>query len=333
MRVLVIGSTGYIGSRVIPQLLSKRHHVIAGARNVDDLTRFEWADKVQKIELDVLSGSSLESALLSETVDSIVYLVHSMGGSDFRENDLHGAKTLRDLIDRYRVPNLVFVSGLIPPTGEERLSEHLASRLEVERTLSASSADVVTIRAAMIIGAGSTSFELMAQLAERLPISVIPEWMETNVEPIAVVDLVQAVCGAVESQLPTRHFDVGGGEVLSYSELIQRFKTAKKIERLQFTVPFLPEMLVSAVASWITDVPGTTVTALIESLKEDMVAADDHWIGSLVPKSYRPISIDKSIYRALRSDYSDPMSVQPGDPKWSTGADEQQQSSSGPQIE
>lgn len=325
MRILVIGASGYIGSRAIPALLKAGHSIIAGVRDADGLSRFAWADDVVAAEVDVTEPATLDRALAHD-VEAILYLVHGMGGDNFRETDRRAAQATRDLANVHGVSRIVYVSGIIPNIPRSELSEHLNSRLEVEELLSEAKATVVTLRAAMIVGASSTSFELMAQLAQRLPVTVVPDWMQTNVEPIAVVDVVAAIVGAVAFEGKTTHFDVGGGEVLPYPELIERYTNAAGLTRPQLSVPFLPEPMVAKLASWIADVPSSTVTALMESLREDMVAAEHEWIGQLIRQDYSPFSVDESLKRALSSAESaahqDPMTKLPGDPDWANAVED-----------
>lgn len=318
MRTLVIGATGYVGSRVIPRLLADGHDVIAGARDPNDLEPFSWHTQVSSVAIDVLDATSVHDALEDENPDTIVYLVHGMGGDDFQQADRAAALHVRKAADAHAVKRIVYVSGIIPPISEADLSEHLSSRLEVERLLSESSATVITLRAAMVLGAGSTSFELMAQLANRLPVTVVPDWMQTTVEPIAVVDLVSAISGALTASIPTQHLDVGGGETLPYPELIERYTTAAGLERPQITVPLLPEPVVAKIASWIADVPSSTVVALMESLQEDMVASDHVWRGILLSEDQPTVSVDEAVRRSLAEPSDDPMTLQPGDPDWAS---------------
>ncbi|PPF35256.1 NAD(P)H-binding protein [Pseudoclavibacter sp. AY1H1] len=327
MNVLVMGATGYIGSRVIPVLLDAGMEVTAGARKPGDLDAFWWAERVRRVELDVLDEASVAAAVTAD-VDAILYLVHGMASDDFREADLEAARLVRAAADRSGVRRIVYVSGIIPPVAEEELSEHLTSRLEVERELHEADAVVVTLRAAMVLGASSTSFELMSQLAARLPVTVVPAWMQSDVEPIAVVDLARAVSGALTADVSTRAFSVGGGERLPYPRLIDRYADTVEKRRPQVILPGLPEPLVARLATLITDVPSSTVTSLMESLREDMVADDDTWIAELLPEdAERPLSIDEALRRSVAqpdptvpASQRDPMGRLPGDPSWAAAA-------------
>lgn len=325
MRILVVGASGYVGSRLIPALLHGDHVVRAGARNPEELDRFFWNHRVERATVDVSDPETLPAAL--QDIDAVVYLVHGMKSNDFRDVDLQAARNFKEAVDQSAAHRLVYVSGLVPEVPTDQLSEHLLSRWEVEKELSRSECTVVTIRAALIIGSGSTSYELMGQLSERLPVTVVPDWMKKQVEPIAVIDLSAAVIGAIERPLATQSFDIGCGQVLSYPELISTFGKLAGMPRPEVTVPGLPEKLVGKAASLITDLPGPTVTALMESLHEDMVTREARWIGTLVPPHYRPLEVAPALARALLApndtvdaDSRDPMAALPGDPEWATAS-------------
>ena len=325
MRILVIGASGYVGSRVIPALLDRNHVVRAGVRTPDSLKRFYWDPRVEHATVDASDPETLPAAL--RDVDAVVYLVHGMRSHDFRDTDLRAARNIRAAVDQSTVRRLVYVSGLVPDVPKEQLSEHLRSRWEVEEELSRSECSVVTLRAALIIGSGSTSFELMGQLSARLPVTVVPGWMKRQVEPIAVIDLSAAVIGAVERALGTQSFDIGGGHVLSYPDLITKFGEIAGMPRYSVAMPWLPQILVGKAAALVSDVPGATVTALMQSLHEDMVARDARWIGDLVPADYRPLDVATALIRALLAPNEaldahrrDVMAELPGDPDWAVAS-------------
>ncbi len=317
MRVLVIGATGYVGSRLIPELLSAGHEVHAGARDIAKLADFWWGDRVAAVEIDVVDAESTRAAI-GEDTDAIVYLVHGMAGENFSDVDHAAAENVARAVRAAQVARVVYVSGIIPDVPEEELSEHLRSRLDVEKVLSASPAVVITLRAAMVFGGGSTSFELMRQLADRLPVTVVPDWMQHQVEPIAVVDLARAIVGALSVDAQTGHFDVGGGEPILYPDLIERYTELADTRRLQLTLGLLPEKLVAQIASWIADIPSPTVKALMESLQHDMVAADTRWRGALLAEGDETVSTEDAITRALAEGVDTPDEVRDSLQRWSS---------------
>lgn len=328
MRVLVVGATGYVGSRVVGALLNEQINVVAGARDLASLDRLWWSDSVDRVEIDVCDESSCAAAITRE-IDAVVYLVHGMATDDFSTLDATAARNVAEAVTAAGVDRVVYLSGIIPPIDEEELSAHLRSRLEVETILNTSSASVLTLRAAMILGAGSTSYELMTQLSSRLPVTVVPSWMTSLVEPIAVVDVVAAVLGALTVDSNTGWFDVGGGAPLPYPDVIARVAELRGKERPQIEIPALPQALVAKIAGWISDVPSATVTALMESLREDMVASSDRWRTTLLAgHAPAPLTLEEAVNRAsapidfsTRPSQRDPMGMLPGDPDWADSAE------------
>lgn len=231
-------------------------------------------------------------------------------------------------MDRHHVGRVVYLSGLVPEVPREELSDHILSRLEVEQILSASSATVVTLRAVVVLGSGSTSFEIIRQISERLPVQMIPHWMDASVQPIAIVDVVEMLVGAMTAPTSTRFFDVGGPEALPYTELLKRYAAVADLTRPQVTLPLLPTELVGTLAGALTDVPNATVTSLMESLRHDMVVGDDTAAMALLPEGYHRVGLDESLRRSLADVTDDlppaerdPMGPMPQDPHWAIGGE------------
>lgn len=327
MRVLVIGASGYVGSRVVPAFLAAGCTVRAGVRRPEALRRFWWHERVETAPVDVTDPRTLPHAL--DDVDVVVYLVHGMRSKHFRDIDLTAARSVRHAVDASPAARIVYVSGFVPDCAPDEMSEHLRSRWEVEQELSRSNRTVLTLRAGMVIGSGSTSFEVLGQLGGRLPVTPVPGWMASRVEPIAAVELVAAVLGASVADETGRSFDIGCGEALRYPELLRLYGAITSMPRAQVVVSGMSGAVIGRVGSWLTDVPSGTMAALMESLRHDMTARDRCWIGRLVPPSYRPLSIARALQRAvLPPDMSvpcatrDPMGALPGDPEWAVAAAE-----------
>lgn len=324
--VLVTGATGYVGSRLIPRLLRDGHHVRAAVTNLDKARDRWWADQVELVRMDVRDADTVDTAV--DGVDAVYYLIHAMGGADFAIRDRESAETMAYACAMAGVRTIVYLSGLVPDVPEDELSEHISSRLEVERILTGASYGIrtLTLRAAIVTGSGSTSFEIVRQISERMPVQAVPAWMDSRVQPIAVVDVVEALAGALRVEAESRSYDVGGPERMPYTRLLDLYAAVAGLSRPQVVVPGLPTDLVGTLAGAITDVPGSTVEALVESLRHDMVCHDVDWTYDLLPADHSLLGVQESFARALAVPNEavppaerDPLGPMPGDPFWAGG--------------
>ncbi len=323
MKVLVTGATGYVGGRLVPVLLERGHEVRTTVSH-PDRERPWWGDRVETVVMDALDAGQVAAAC--EGVEAVYYLIHGMGGDDFEENDRRAAIHMAEAVRAHDVGRVAYLSGVLPDVTDEDLSVHLRSRREVERILRTSPALVVVLRAAVILGSGSTSFEIIRQVSERLPVHTVPTWMDSMVQPIAVVDVLEALIGALGYSGPSRHFDVGGPDTLRYGELLDVYTTHAGLARPQVNVPLLPTALVGSLVGSLTDVPRPTVQALVESLRHDMVAADDDFRELLLPPGHGLLDLEEAIRRSLAHatappGEADPMGPLPQDPAWADGGD------------
>jgi uncharacterized protein YbjT (DUF2867 family) len=323
VKILVTGATGYVGGRLVPVLLDRGHDVRTTTSSPDREQPW-WGDRVDTVVMDALDPGQVEAAC--EGVDAVFYLIHGMGGEDFARTDREAARNMADAVRRQGVERVVYLSGLVPEVEDDELSAHITSRREVERILTDTPATVVVLRAAILVGSGSTSFEIIRQVSERLPVHTVPTWMDSLVQPIAVVDALEALVGALDHDGPSRHFDLGGPDRLRYGALIDSYTTHAGLERPQVEVPLLPTSLVGQLVGSLTDVPQLTVEALVESLHHDMVAADDDFLR-LLPQGHRLVGLDEAFRRALAEPAADPadadpMGPMPQDPAWASGGDE-----------
>ncbi|MFF9012521.1 SDR family oxidoreductase [Streptomyces sp. NPDC014870] len=302
MKCLVTGAGGYIGGRLVPELLDAGHTVRCLARTPAHLRDHPWADRVEVVRGDVRDADSLRPAL--RDVDVAYYLVHSMtSGRDFEETDRLAARTFATEARAAGVRRIVYLGGLTPagiPVDE--LSPHLRSRAEVGRILLGSGVPTTVLRAAVVVGSGSASFEMLRYLTERLPVMVTPSWVSTRVQPIAVRDVLRYLAGS--AQMPAdvnRAFDIGGPDVLTYRQMMERYaQVARLPRRLILPVPMLTPRLSSHWIGLVTPVPAALARPLAESLRYEVVCAE-HDIARHVPDPPgTPLPFDRALALALQ---------------------------------
>ena len=282
LRCLVTGSSGYIGGRLVPELLAAGYQVRCMARDPGKLSDRPWTDDVEIAAADVMDAAAVRRAL--QDVDVAYYLIHSLGtGSSFEQKDRDAAGLFARAASDAGVRRIVYLGGIVSgPAGD--LSPHLRSRGEVGDILLRSGVPTAALQAAVIIGSGSASFEMLRYLTERLPVMVTPKWVKTRIQPIAVSDVLRYLVGC--ATLPddvSRRFDIGGPDILTYAEMMQRYTEAAGLRsRVLVPVPLLTPGLSSLWVGLVTPVPAGLARPLVESLRNEVVCAE-HDIAQYVP--------------------------------------------------
>jgi uncharacterized protein YbjT (DUF2867 family) len=297
---LVTGASGYVGGRLVPELLAAGYRVRCMARRAGRLSGFGWTGQVEVTEADALDAGSLRRALAG--VDVAYYLIHSLGSVPaFETADRAAAQTFAACARDAGISRIIYLGGL-RPAGTARLSPHLRSRGEVGDILLDSGVPTAVLRAGVIIGSGSASFEMLRYLTERLPVMVTPKWVHSHTQPIAIRDVLRTLTGC--ARLPpqvNRAFDIGGPDVLTYADMMQRYAGVAGLRpRLLLPVGVLTPSLSSHWVGLVTPVPGGLARPLVESLRHDVVAAE-HDIARYVPDPPGGLTgFDEAVRLALR---------------------------------
>ncbi|GAA1806630.1 SDR family oxidoreductase [Luedemannella flava] len=282
MRCLVTGATGYVGGRLVPRLLAAGHDVRCLVRDPGRLRDEPWADQVEIVKGDVTNPDGLVDALRG--CDVAYYLVHTLGHRDFVRLDRRGAEVFTDAAAHAGVRRLIYLGGPDPGHGEQA-SDHLRSRDEVARIMLAGPVPAVVLRAAVIIGSGSASFEMLRYLTERLPVMVTPRWVRNRVQPIAIRDVLRYLveCPTRIPEDVNRAFDIGGPDVLTYADMMRRYaEVADLPPRLVLDVPALTPELSALWVGLVTPVPSAIARPLVASLIHEAIAKE-HNIREYVP--------------------------------------------------
>jgi len=284
--VLVTGASGYVGGRLVPLLLSRGYRVRACARNPRRLENRPWAGhaNLEVVAMDALDLAAVDAAVTGCGV--VYYLIHSMiaGKSGFAEADRTAALNMAAVAAVRKVRRIIYLGGL-GETDHPGLSDHLRSRHEVEEIFNQGAVPATCLRAAMILGAGSASFEMLRYLVERLPVMVTPRWVDTPCQPIAIRDVLGYLQDCLEaSETVGRTFDIGGPEVLSYRELIHIYaEVVGLMPRIIFPVPVLTPKLSSLWIHLVTPVPSAIARPLAEGLSIPVVCRNDR-IREVLPR-------------------------------------------------
>ena len=269
MKILITGANGYIGRRLIPVLLEQGHELFCCVR---DKARFDWHQKHERLhtlELDFLKADS--AVTFPQDLDVAFYLIHSMNSviGDFAAPERQSANRFCKLLEPTACRQIVYLSGIV---NGEKLSTHLSSRLAVEQILRASRIPCTVLRAGIVVGSGSASFEIIRDLVEKLPVMIAPKWLQTRGQPIAVRNVIQFLIGVMlREETFNRDFDIGGPEVLTYRQMLTQFADVRGLRRLIITVPVMTPRLSSYWLYFITSTSFALAANLVDSMKIDTI--------------------------------------------------------------
>lgn len=297
MCVLVAGATGYVGRRLVAELVAGGHQVRCLARTPGKLDAEPWRDRVEVVSGDVLDRGSLTVPF--RDVDAAYYLVHSIGSeADWQTRDRLAAENFRAAAAEAGVAQIIYLGGLGDDAGGA-LSSHLASRHEVGRVLAEGSVPLTELRAAVVIGSGSASFEMLRHLVEVLPVMTTPRWVETRVQPISVRDVLAYLTGVLGDRAAYgKVFEIGGTDVVTYREMMDLYASVAGLrKRWIVPVPVLSPRLSSLWVGLVTPIPADLARPLIDSLVNEVVV-HDHAIDRVVP--HQPIGCREAIELALQ---------------------------------
>jgi uncharacterized protein YbjT (DUF2867 family) len=284
--ILVSGATGYVGGRLVPRLLAAGYRVRCLVRDPERLQGRPWPG-VEIVQGDVLQPATLPPALAG--VEVAYYLVHSMGGGEqgFEERDRRAAANFAAAAQAAGVARIIYLGGL----GEEDLSPHLRSRQEVGAVLRAGAVPVTEFRAAIIVGSGSMSFEMIRYLTEGLPIMICPRWVTTPCQPLGIRNLLEYLIACLEEPRSAgRIIEIGGADVLTYGQMMMTYARVRKLRRLMISVPVLTPRLSSLWVGLVSPIPSSYARPLIEGLRNPVVVRDDTartLFPQIRPMSYR----------------------------------------------
>ena len=287
MRVLVTGATGYIGKRLIPLLLEQGHTVVCAVRGkLRTENRYKNEDNVTVVEADFLNPETLQN--IPKNIDAAYYLIHSMSNSvsHFHQMENDCAINFKLCIESTNAEQVIYLSGI---TNDTKLSKHLLSRKNVEHALSSSKYTLTVFKAGIIVGSGSSSFEIIRDLVEKLPIMVAPKWLNTKTQPIAIRDVLSFLINALgNKKVYNNSYDIYGPEVIDYKQMLLRFAKIRKLKRTIITVPVMTPKLSSYWLYFVTSTSYKLARTLVNSMGVEIIgkASDINEILDVNPMTY-----------------------------------------------
>ncbi|TGV00569.1 SDR family oxidoreductase [Flavivirga rizhaonensis] len=296
MKILVTGTTGYIGKRLIPILLELEHDLICCVRDINRVPlTLRNHTKVSIIEVDFLKEESLNK--IPEDIDLGYYLIHSMSSSveEFECLEKQCALNFKKRLEQTKAKQVIYLSGIV---NDNQLSKHLQSRYKVEQLLQSSIYDLTTFRAGIIVGSGSASFEIIRDLVEKLPVMVTPKWVNTKCQPIAIRDVLAFLSKAIlHPEVKNRSFDIVGPDILSYKQMMMQFARVRKLKRHILTVPVMTPKLSSYWLFFITATSYKLAISLVDSMKVEVIGKPSN-INQLL--NVDPIDYKQAVQKAFQ---------------------------------
>jgi len=292
MKILLTGSTGYIGKRLLQQLLEQGHEVTCLVRNLERLmTTDQSLEGVHGIEMDLLNP--VPESLYSLDIDVAFYLIHSMSTSiaEFMEEEALSAANFTDLIRQTNCKQIIYLSGI---SNSEKLSRHLQSRRNVEDILRKSGKHLTVLRAGIIVGSGSASFEIIRDLMEKMPVLVAPTWVKTLCQPIAIGNVIKYLAGCMlHPATYDQTFDIGGAEILSYKEMLLQYAEVRGLKRHIYVLPFISPRISSYWLYFVTSTSYYLAVNLVDSMKVEVVCKETRLkdILNITPFTYKEACI------------------------------------------
>ncbi len=295
MRILLTGVTGYVGKRLLPVLIESGHDIVVCVRDRNRLTIHKnLLQKIQIVEIDFLKSADVKS--FPKDIDAAYYLIHSMSTSTkkFDTLEITAAKNFRKIIEELPVKQVIYLSGI---SNENNLSKHLNSRREVEDYLRSDKYALTVLRAGIIVGSGSASFEIIRDIVEKLPIMVTPKWVLTKSQPIAIRDVILFLKKVLfHETCYNRTFDIGGPEVLTYKEMMLRYAKIRKLKRYIYTTNLITPKVSSYWLFFITSVSYKLAISLADSMKNEVICENNDLSEIL---NIEPITYDNAIKNAF----------------------------------
>lgn len=293
--VLVTGATGYVGGRLVPRLIESGYKVRVFVRDARRLQGRPWTDKVEIIEGDVFKPETLSEAMRG--VAATYYLIHSMMASnDFYERDLIAARNFGQKAQEQGVQRIIYLGGLGDP--QANLSEHLRSRQRTGDALRESGIPVTEFRAAVIVGSGSISFEMVRYLTERLPVMICPRWVFTRIQPISIDNVLDYLVEALSVDASTGEIiEIGGADVLTYGDMMLQYAHIRGLRRYLIPVPVLTPRLSSYWVHWMSPIPAKIARPLIEGLRNEVIVRND--LAKQIFPHINPVGYKIAVERTL----------------------------------